>query len=322
MANGRAQPFQVYFAQDKGVVRMDSKYQNQVVVANATAGSGMDFYFAINALFWSDVKLRKVRTAQLTTGLPAGKTSFVRDGSAPPSVPAEYTLPGMWEPVSVAVDWVANKLYVVDAVGQKVDVFEVNGRWHAVVLSSNLTNPSDIALDPTRGYMFVADGNQLVRAVMDGGDARAIVTDAVYKASGVSVDTLAGRLYWCDSLLDYIETVDYDGGDRHLVLRGPQVPSPSRLDVFENRVYWSDGTKQGILSVSKYDPTTVSSVYKNRDIKDPKAVKVVHALVQRQGQSVCQNFTPYLPPSSHSSRSVHLSLKRRPIYSVVFLSLQ
>lgn len=259
-------------------MKMDSKYQNQVVVANATSASGMDYHYAFNTLYWSDVKLKKVKSVRL---LDADK--FVRDGNA---MPPEITLPGMWEPISLAVDWVGNKLYVVDGVGQKVDVFELNGRWHAIVLSSNLTNPSDIALDPTQGYMFIADGNQLIRANMDGSDTKAIVTDAVYKASGVSADILDRRLYWCDSLLDYVETVDYDGNDRHLILRGPQVPSPSRLAVFENRVYWSDGTKQGIMSVNKYDPTSVSSVYKNRDIKDPKSVKIVHSLVQREGKSI------------------------------------
>ncbi|KAF0767414.1 low-density lipoprotein receptor-related protein 2, partial [Aphis craccivora] len=279
VVNNRTQPFQVYFAQDRNIMKMDSKYQNQVVVANATSASGMDYHYAFNTLYWSDVKLKKIKSARL---LDVDK--FVRDGNA---MPPEITLPGMWEPISVAVDWVGNKLYVVDGVGQKVDVFELNGRWHAIVLSSNLTNPSDIALDPTQGYMFIADGNQLIRANMDGGDTKAIVTDAVYKASGVSADILDKRLYWCDSLLDYIETVDYDGNDRHLILRGPQVPSPSRLAVFENRVYWSDGTKQGILSVNKYDPTSVSSVYKNRDIKDPKSVKIVHSLVQREVSSPC-----------------------------------
>lgn len=280
VANNRTQSFQVYFAQDKNIMKMDSKYQNQMVVANATSASGMDYHFAFNTLFWSDVKTKKIKSMQLSD-----VKKFIRDGNA---MPAEITLPGMWEPISIAVDWIGNKLYVVDGVGQKIDVFELHGRWHAIALSSNLTNPSDIALDPTQGYMFIADGNQLIRANMDGSETKAIVTDAVYKASGVAVDILEKRLYWCDSLLDYIETVDYDGGNRHLILRGPQVPSPSRLAVFENRVYWSDGTKQGLLSVNKYDPTTVSSVYKNRDIKDPKSVKIVHSLVQREGkQNVC-----------------------------------
>lgn len=65
------------------------------------------------------------------------------------------------------------------------------------------------------------------------------------------------------------------------------MPSPTRLAVFENRVYWSDSTKQGIMSVNKYEgATSIQTVYKNREVKDPKAVKIVHNLLQKQGTKV------------------------------------
>lgn len=53
--------------------------------------------------------------------------------------------------MAIAVDWVGDKVYVADGVGQKIDVFEIDGRWNAIVLGSNLSNPADIALDPTVG---------------------------------------------------------------------------------------------------------------------------------------------------------------------------
>lgn len=83
---------------------------------------------------------------------PAGVTQYTNDITVPSA---------SWAPVALAVDWVGDKLYVADAVGQKIDVFELDGRWHAVVLGSNLTNPADIALDPTLGLMFVADSSQV-----------------------------------------------------------------------------------------------------------------------------------------------------------------
>jgi len=58
---------------------------------------------------------------------------------------------GTWSPVAVAVDWIGDKLYVADSVGLKIDVFELDGRFHAIVLGSNLSAPSDIALDPLVG---------------------------------------------------------------------------------------------------------------------------------------------------------------------------
>ena len=60
-------------------------------------------------------------------------------------------LPGSLTPGAIAVDWVGEKLYVVDVLGQKVDIFELNKLYHAIVLSSNVTEPQDIGLDPTRG---------------------------------------------------------------------------------------------------------------------------------------------------------------------------
>lgn len=67
-------------------------------------------------------------------------------------------------------------------------------------------------------------------------------------------------------------------------MTGQSVPSPTRLAVFENRVYWSDSTKQGIMSVNKYEgSSSIQAVYKSREVKDPKAVKIVHSLLQRTG---------------------------------------
>lgn len=55
---------------------------------------------------------------------------------------------------------------------------------------------------------------------MDGSDVRELVTDVIYKASGVAVDLVSQRIFWCDSLLDYVETIGYDGTGRHVVVRG------------------------------------------------------------------------------------------------------
>lgn len=66
---------------------------------------------------------------------------------------------------------------------------------------------------------------------------------------------------------------------------GTPVPSPSRLGVFENRVYWSDGTKQGVMSVDKYEGSnSIQVIYKDREVREPKAVKIVHPLVQSMGK--------------------------------------
>lgn len=64
------------------------------------------------------------------------------------------TLPGSLTPGALAVDWVGDKLYVVDILGQKIDVFEILAPYHAIVLSNNITEPQDIGLDPTKGFVM------------------------------------------------------------------------------------------------------------------------------------------------------------------------
>ncbi|KAJ0178036.1 hypothetical protein K1T71_005859 [Dendrolimus kikuchii] len=276
MAGAAAAPSLV-LAHAGAVLRMDLHGRAPHHLANATAAAGLDYHYRRNLLFWSDLKTRKIHSQQLSA--PAGLSNYAGH---------DITVAGSWAPVAIAVDWVGDKLYVADAIGQKIDVFELDGRWHAVVLGSNLTNPADLALDPTLGYMFVADSSQIIRANMDGTHTKSIVSEAAYKASGIAVDIIARRVFWCDSLLDYIETVDYDGNDRFLVLRGQQVPSPSRLALFEDRVYWSDSTKQGISSVNKYEgSTSIQAIYKMKDIREPKAITVVHSLKQTSINNPC-----------------------------------
>lgn len=175
-----------------------------------------------------------------------------------------YSVPGAWSPVAVAVDWISSNLYVVDSLGQKIDIFDLEGDYHAIVMSSNLTAPTDIALDPKVGLMFITDNNRILRAHMDGSLVKTLVTDAVYKASGVAVDLVAKRIYWSDILLDYIETVDYNGQNRFNIVRGPaNVPAPNRITVFERGVYWTDNTKQGVLSVDKYKgKESIENIYR------------------------------------------------------------
>lgn len=132
----------LYFAHDKYIKKLDAQGLNAEVVANTTQASGLDFHYGRNILFWTDTKTKKIY-------------SMLIDNNRQPRLGSlenkEIGIPGSWSPVAVAVDWIGDKLYVADSLGQKIDVFEIDGRWHSIVLGSNLTAPADICLDPTVG---------------------------------------------------------------------------------------------------------------------------------------------------------------------------
>ncbi|CAH1115403.1 unnamed protein product [Psylliodes chrysocephalus] len=74
---------------------------------------------------------------------------------------------------------------------------------------------------------------------------------------------------------------------RFLVVKGQQVPSPARLTLFESKVYWTDDIKQGVISVDKYETSSIQSIYSMPDITNPNAIKAMHALVQPHIASPC-----------------------------------
>jgi low density lipoprotein-related protein 2 len=276
LAKSNTPKMKLYFAHYDKIMRIGDTGANLEEMQNTSAASGLDFHIGRNLLIYTDTDKRKVFKIPLKEDNSSAKKKNVDD----------YSVSGAWSPVSVAIDWIGNNVYVVDALGQKIDVFDIEGVYYSIVLSSNLTAPVDIALDPTVGYMFITDDARIVRANMDGTGLRPLVTDAVYKASGVAVDLVTQRVFWSDILLDYIETVDYEGKNRHNIVRGPaNVPAPTRITVFERNVFWTDGTKQGIFAVDMFNgKDSIHSVYRAPESgKEPKGIKAVHPLVQPRG---------------------------------------
>ena len=51
---------QIMFVHHSSIYRMDSSGNSLELITNATAASGLDYHFAKNILFWSDVETRKV----------------------------------------------------------------------------------------------------------------------------------------------------------------------------------------------------------------------------------------------------------------------
>ncbi|XP_044735048.1 low-density lipoprotein receptor-related protein 2-like [Chrysoperla carnea] len=279
----------LYFAYKYlGVYQMTQNGDNITMVANSTSASGLDFHYNRNLLFWSDTKTGKVHSQMLRENTPTSVQS----------PPANITLPVKWDPIAIAVDWVGDKLYVVDSFGQKIDVFELDGRWHTVVIGS-LTNPADIALDPTVGYMFIANGPQILRVNMDGTDSQVIVSKLPNYATGIAVDIIAKRIFWSDSVASQIESVDYNGEHQVIIIREESKVNPTRLAVFENRVYWGEDTQgntslnkyEGIISVDKYDGSNsiqaISSTHDSFFFVKPKAIKTVHELIQKHTVNPC-----------------------------------
>ncbi|XP_066267550.1 uncharacterized protein [Branchiostoma lanceolatum] len=125
----------------------------------------------------------------------------------------------------LALDLTAGNMFWTERETDVIAVARLDGRHQKVLFSTDLNEPRAIVLDPANGRMFWTDwgpGNQKIeRASMDGTDRVTIVNTALGGPNGLTIDFNENRLYWCDCCTHTIESTDFLGRDRRLLVRYP-----------------------------------------------------------------------------------------------------
>ncbi|XP_029103120.1 low-density lipoprotein receptor-related protein 1B-like isoform X3 [Scleropages formosus] len=154
-------------------------------------------------------------------------------------------------PSTLAVDWIGKNLYWCDMERRTLEVSKVNGLYPAILLSSGLRSPRDLALDAQTGYIFWIDCCEyphIGRAGMDGSNHVVIVDKEIYSPTALTIDFTNKRLYWADE--NHILFVNMDGSQRHKVANG-EVRSVMGLTLFEDYIYWTDGKSKSLNRAHK-----------------------------------------------------------------------
>lgn len=99
---------------------------------------GVAFDYSDRKLFWTDRLGHAAFRADLT---PSGDVEKI----------AKLDLKSLIYPRNLAVDWLANNLYIVESGSRRIDVSDYSGTKRTVLLADGMTLPLDIALDPLRG---------------------------------------------------------------------------------------------------------------------------------------------------------------------------
>jgi hypothetical protein len=86
--------------------------------------------------------------------------------------------------------------------------------------------------------IFWADGGTIRRANLDGSGAEVVVTGAF--ASGVALDSRAGKVYWTSEAAGKIQRANLDGSGVEELLTGLRQPQGIALDLAAGKVYWTE----------------------------------------------------------------------------------
>lgn len=116
-----------------------------------------------------------------------------------------------------------------------------------------------------------------------------LVRDHIIWPNGLAIDYVTKRIYWLDAKLFTLNSIDYDGNNRKVILRSDEyIKHPFALDVFEDYVYWSDWELEAVMRTNKFGAENgtvervVGGVFSVMD------VRVVHPFVQPQAPNRCQ----------------------------------
>lgn len=268
------------------------------VIKNETRIEGMDFNPVTMMLYWADSQERAIKRSYIprtdeqplaAIGHPQVLEDFTADG-------------GDAKPTSLSFDWIAQNLYWTEIDSRSkgsVLVAKNDGRYKRSLISSNLEEPTSVVVDPKDGLMYWTDAGSSPKievAWMDGSKRRTIVDTNIARPEALAIDfSMDHTIYWVDSKLNTIESMDHDGRKRHTVLSGPSLMRPVAVDIFENLLFYVSKENGALVKQDKFGrgvPVTVS-----KDLPNPKAVKIMHN--QRYNTTIPNPCSDELNECSH-----------------------
>jgi sugar lactone lactonase YvrE len=102
---------------------------------------------------------------------------------------------------------------------------------------------------------------RIVRANMDGTDRRSIVTKRLGWPNGLTIDYIAQRIIWVDARTEMIESVDFDGENRKVLVAS--VPHPYGITISIDYIYWTDWGTKKVMRANRKNGEDVTMIREN-----------------------------------------------------------
>ncbi|XP_061884210.1 low-density lipoprotein receptor-related protein 8 isoform X7 [Entelurus aequoreus] len=256
---------------------LKSEYTQVVpTLKNAVA---LDVDVAINKMFWCDLYHRKIYSAYINKA---------NDSSQQVTL-----IEALHSPEGLAVDWVHKNIYWTDSGNKSISVATGDGSKRKMLIVTELSEPRAITVDPHQGFLYWSDwGDQakIEKAGMNGVDRQVLVSEHIEWPNGITLDLSNRRLYWVDSKLHLLSSVDFNGDNRRVLLSSQHhLGHPFALTVFEDRIYWTDLEDEAIYSANRLTGNDVAKVAEH--LNNPLDLVVFHERRQPKAPDTCNTGT-------------------------------
>uniref|UniRef100_A0A3Q3W6B0 EGF-like domain-containing protein n=1 Tax=Mola mola TaxID=94237 RepID=A0A3Q3W6B0_MOLML len=220
----------------------------------------LDMNMATKEIYWSDISQKKIYRTHMDLAEDSSHHSTVLSSDID-------------APEGIAFDWIHGNLYWTDSIRSTISVVTADGSRRKTLFHQELSKPRAVVVDPHSNFIYWTDwGNpaKIEKGGLNGGDRTALVTDHIAWPNGITLDLLNQRLYWVDSKLHTLSSIDVQGGGRRtLIFDEDKLAHPLGLTV-ANRLTGGD-----ITPVAEH-------------LSSPEDIILYHNLKQPGGKDWCQ----------------------------------
>lgn len=165
-------------------------------------------------VFFTDVEKSKI-----SWFTPGSENPFIEELITPSTGPTNST-DLILKPEGIAYDWVTDTFYYTDNGLNIIVSYQVATRMRYVIAYSDA--PRAIVVHPCKGLLFWSDVGKepmIVRSSLAGSQYEKIITTDIKWPNGLTIDFEKDKLYWADAYYDKIETCDFDGNYRQVLIK-------------------------------------------------------------------------------------------------------